>query len=82
MEGGDSADQLRRLQEENARLKAYIAQISHRDANETSQHIPSAEEDVGLSGRAWDGAGHGLTAAEVARYSRQIVLPSFGIQGR
>ena len=31
------------------------------------------------SGSAWDVSGHGLTKEQVERYSRQIILPSFGV---
>lgn len=33
----------------------------------------------GGSGSAWDVSGHGLTKEQVERYSRQIILPSFGV---
>jgi hypothetical protein len=30
---------------------------------------------------SWDGLGHGLSKDQIARYSRQIILHSFGVQG-
>jgi hypothetical protein len=30
---------------------------------------------------AWNGVEHGLSKEKIARYSRQIILPSFGVQG-
>lgn len=59
-----------KLERENDQLRSYLASIEAKK-----------NEDCGTFDNTpgWDGTGHGLTKHQVARYSRQIVLPSFGV---
>ena len=71
-----------RLREENARLKAYINSITTSPCileNGSSSDLPTTT--TASLENLWDGVGHGLSKEQVARYSRQIILPSFGVQG-
>jgi len=76
-------DRLRQLEEENSRLKAYLQQLlpSHSQDAEIRDQF---DRDIAEfhSRQAWDGGGHGLTKDQVNRYSRQIILPSFGVQAQ
>ena len=76
-------DRMDELQKENARLKAYIRRLEAQNGGAPQQQPgrPHSPAVVAPSGREWDGAGHGLSADQVGRYSRQIILPSFGVQG-
>jgi adenylyltransferase and sulfurtransferase len=78
-------DQLQQLQLENARLRAYI----HSLAPPINGSIPHSTEGAPTNGssyadarRLWDAAEHGLTREQVGRYSRQIILPSFGVHAQ
>ena len=86
-----SDDEVARLREENAHLRTLLERSSpdHRpvvaigsDTDQRSSVVATGEVvsqgDVSLQ---WDGHGHRLTKEQVARYSRQIILPSFGVQG-
>ncbi len=88
-EGGE----LQRLREENAHLRALLEQstsnhksASHGVVDAKESHKSSACERAmndgdGTQPLGWEGNGHKLTKEQVARYSRQIILPSFGAQG-
>lgn len=83
---------LAELQAENARLRAELDRLKASACDPEQQAAPAAAAPAGggaaagLNGSAapssWDGLGHGLTAAQIARYSRQIVLHSFGVQAQ
>lgn len=48
-----------------------------------SQYSKHMARDAGMSSHhrngTWDASGHGLSKGQVERYSRQIILPSFGV---
>lgn len=67
-------DELEQLRLENARLKEYIASLSDNGTKHSSSQCAGVN--------AWDGIGHGLSPDQIARYSRQIILPSFGVQAQ
>lgn len=69
---GAHEDELARLRHENAQLRAALARA------QASQPSTSIET---RSSHEWDEFGHGLRAEEISRYSRQIILPSFGVMG-
>ena len=79
----NSSEELEQLRAENARLKAYINDLNASGDQCTTNGTSDAEEPPKFPTAAgpWDGFGHGLSKEEVARYSRQIILPSFGVQG-
>ena len=67
---------LESLQLENEHLKAVIADLKSRDhsAPDLAFHEP-------CSIHGWEAGGHCLTQQQVERYSRQLLLPSFGLRG-
>jgi len=79
------------LVEENARLKAELKELRLKIAELAANpvHSPTAGTEAATSQgpgseRAqipWEGVGHTLTKAQLERYSRQILLPSFGVKG-
>lgn len=90
---GDGAETLASLREENARLRAELARFRPEPQNAGDHSLwhdsrngvdgaGSRRDDTDASShREWDACGHGLDRAQIARYSRQIVLKSFGIHG-
>ena len=88
-----SDDEVHRLREENAHLRALLEQSSSPDHCITVAGVgvstsemsfagspaqPASQDDAHLG---WEGTEHQLTKEQVVRYSRQIILPSFGAQG-
>ena len=80
------SEELQRLRAENEALKAEL------DALKRSQQPPAAQAPAaapaangggaaGTAFAAWDGMHHGLDKEQISRYSRQIILHSFGVQG-
>ena len=80
-------EELQRLRQQNAhlqaeldRLKLAAAGLGHQEAPQPP--LPPAAATAAAAGLpAWDGLQHGLSRDQIARYSRQIVLHSFGVQG-
>ena len=80
------------LQAENARLRSEIERLKAAAGGAQQQTAAAAAAPNGSAATtgsnaaaapaSWDGLGHGLSAAQVARYSRQIVLHSFGVQAQ
>lgn len=64
--------ELTRLRRENAVLRAALARAESNGRSQPREPIDPLE---------WDELGHGMHRDEIARYSRQIVLPSFGVMG-
>lgn len=91
----NTEDELVRLRQENAHLRALLERSGSgrntTSANDGDQHghqtCPASTEhqarvDHSSSARlGWEGNGHELTKEQIGRYSRQIILPSFGAQG-
>jgi adenylyltransferase and sulfurtransferase len=78
--------ELDQLRAENARLKAYINSLSttsnETESNGTHQASePSSTSEINRP-HLWDGVGHGLNREQVGRYSRQIILPHFGVSAQ
>lgn len=63
-----------RLEAEVARLKQQIEKLKldKKDATDPNNGV--------CTDRDWDGIRHALTGDQVQRYSRQIILPSFGVE--
>lgn len=84
-------EELRRLRARNAELEAELNNL--RAAAKASEHQAAQEQqppDAAANGASqgdfppaasWDGLQHGLDKDQIARYSRQIILHSFGVQG-
>lgn len=76
--------ELEQLRAENARLQAEIKRLNRGNGSGGEAGPPSANAAASAaapSAREWDGEGHGLSRDQVARYSRQILLHSFGVHG-
>ena len=87
-------DELLRLRTENDHLRSLLMQHEGRiDASPAAVSVvvdacapPHDEQQAGSSrngtGRfSWNKNGHNLNKDQIARYSRQIIMPSFGAQG-
>lgn len=74
MEYAELQERVDTLQRENDRLRAYLASIN--------TATDETHDDKSNNSPGWDGVGHGLTKHQVSRYSRQIVLPSFGVSAQ
>lgn len=80
----DLSSELERLRVENARLREELKVNSREDAR---VHLSGRDGDGDGDGGgdacpapAWAaGVGHSLTGAQIQRYSRQLLLPSFGV---
>ena len=77
----DNEAELDQLRAENARLKAYISNLTNPLAETTANGSSPPSDACPIVARPWDGGGHGLNREQVGRYSRQIILPSFGVDG-
>ena len=91
----NTEDELVRLRQENAHLRALLERSGSRrnttSCNDGDQHghqtCPASAEHQARAERSssarlgWEGNGHELTKEQIGRYSRQIILPSFGAQG-
>lgn len=73
--------ELDQLRAENARLKAYIGNITTPTPENGANGASSSPDACPVAPSPWDGVGHGLSKDQVGRYSRQIILPSFGVEG-
>ncbi|KAK9835656.1 hypothetical protein WJX74_005133 [Apatococcus lobatus] len=63
-----------------ASLRAENQELIRRLASQDSAQQYRSDSTVPQAGLAWEGCG--LTGSQVARYSRQLVLPSFGPQAQ
>jgi adenylyltransferase/sulfurtransferase len=80
----DISEELDHLRAENSRLKAYINSLtttSNGHGFKSEPSIPSHSETTDHH-CMWDGIGHGLDREQIGRYSRQIILPHFGISAQ
>lgn len=75
----DLSEELERLRVENARLKEELKLHSA-----ASSLIGEDEDDRGNAcpSPSWTGLSHNLTADQIRRYSRQLLLPSFGVEAQ
>ena len=73
-------DRLDQLRQENEQLKRQIAEFTTgADLSVTpldAVNINSNEQQM------WERGSHGLDSPQITRYSRQILLRSFGAEGR
>lgn len=87
-------DELLRLRTENDYLRSLLMRHNgHIDASPAAVSVVTdacaprrdeqqAESSLNGIGRfSWDKNGHILNKDQIARYSRQIIMPSFGTQG-
>lgn len=82
MEAGsvDAVARLTALELENARLKEEVALMRAQLAgNAQAPPPPATPEGEGSCPRRTFETAHGMTKAQVERYSRQILLPQFGV---
>ena len=63
--------ELEDLRRENEVLKCRLAQVT-----------ASRPVSTGLECLRWEAGPHSLTSDQIGRYSRQLLLPSFGVQGK
>ena len=74
------------LELDNLRAQQTVGSNAQRPAtaaaatDATDATSAAAAATVGAS-PAWDGLQHGLSRDQIARYSRQVILHSFGVQG-
>ncbi len=76
--------ELAQLRAQNARLQAEVERLKAAAAAGEQRGAPGASTSANgtaASLPSWDGLHHGLTKEQIGRYSRQIVLHSFGVQG-
>ena len=74
--------EIQRLLEENRKLKEYIKSLES-DGNGTVDAVSARRGDLPEKNAPyWDRYLHGLSREQISRYSRQIVLPSFGIRSQ
>lgn len=70
-------------EQEAIALEAEIQALRHKLHALESQYSNHMARDTGVSSHhrsgTWDASGHGLSKGQVERYSRQIILPSFGV---
>ncbi|PSC70689.1 Adenylyltransferase and sulfurtransferase MOCS3 [Micractinium conductrix] len=90
---GSHEEELARLRAQNAALQRECDRLNSRFGAPAEQGPLQAAAGGGAvasdgeatavaSPASWDGLGHGLTKDQIARYSRQIVLHSFGVQAQ
>ena len=79
-----------RLQEEVKQLRQKLSKLTAADngvatsapaQSHNGQHSSSLPTSNGPAPPAWEGVQHSLSKGQVERYSRQILLHSFGVQG-
>lgn len=82
------------LKDQNAQLQAELERLKLATAGNVQQgstHEQAAEAGAAAANGAacprgacptWDGLHHGLDKGQIARYSRQIILHSFGVQAQ
>lgn len=81
-----TSEELERLRAENEALKAELEALK-RSQQPPAAQAPAAAPAANGGGAAcpafapWDGMQHGLDKQQISRYSRQIILHSFGVQG-
>ena len=76
----DLSVELERLLVENARLREEVKAYSRGGDSPCAVAVSGEGGDGGCAAPAWAaGAGHGLTGAQIHRYSRQLLLPAFGV---
>jgi len=71
--------ELQLLRYENEFLRTRLAQVSASPPE--PQHWTAAGVEIDVQPRLEAGA-HGLSSAQIARYSRQLLLPTFGAEGQ
>ena len=87
-------EELERLRAENAHLRSLLrsrgdlqgsGNVADRATVTTNQHptarCDASTADAGASPPGWEPGPHDLTREQIARYSRQLILPSFGVEG-
>ena len=62
------------------------AQLAADGTTRTSGEAAERDEPIGQNGAGaplfqWECSGHSLTSKDIERYSRQLILPTLGVQG-
>ena len=73
------------LQRENEELRRQLAAAQARLAaleKRANQGLVSQTKDAAASHPGWAGSQHSLSSSQISRYSRHLLLPSFGVAGR
>ncbi|KAI3437915.1 hypothetical protein D9Q98_000360 [Chlorella vulgaris] len=74
-------DELSRLRAQNSQLQRELDRLT--GSGPLQQSAPDAANGAAAAATpSWDGLQHGLNKEQIARYSRQIVLHSFGVQAQ
>lgn len=77
-EGNDELlSQMQQLRCENELLRSRLAQATASGSGDTHETVQLTNQ----TRCQWEAGAHGLNSAEISRYSRQLLLPSFGIEG-
>ncbi|KAL0029413.1 hypothetical protein WJX77_005576 [Trebouxia sp. C0004] len=71
--------EIQRLRQENELLRTRLAHVSA--SQPEPRHATAAGVGIDFQPRLEAGA-HGLSSAQIARYSRQLLLPSFGVEAQ
>ncbi len=71
--------ELQQLRQENEFLLSRLAQVS---ASRPEPQQPVAADVETESEPRLEAGAHGLSSAQIARYSRQVLLPCFGAEGQ
>ena len=69
-------DRIADLEAANAELQARL----DRQASTCTQQACS-RDIADREPRSWSSCGHGLSKEQIARYSRHLILPTFGVEG-
>ena len=76
--------EVERLQAEVASLRAQLQAVLAARGSAGQPYAQGSNESArdGSAGTScWQGEPHGLAKAQIERYSRQIILPAFGVEG-
>ncbi len=84
--GHSNEDRVLQLEQENEKLRGELERL--RLSQRSAVTVPAVVADskargppTSSSSASWDGAAHSLTKHQVERYSRQVLLGSFGPHG-
>lgn len=80
---GGNVDEASRILHEIESLKASKTEIEQRiSALESQLRQVQSKQELASTSNVSDGFGHGISPDDIYRYSRHLLLPSFGVQGQ